>query len=104
LSSVVPGSAGAETVTLTNTGGLPLEISRIGLSGEGDGAPLTDAEFEITSGGQALTLAPSATHEVEVTLTRGAEDTNLRIGSIIIVSNAATSPDRVYITSTPPRN
>ena len=104
LSNVAPGSSGAETVTLTNTGGLPLEISRIGLSGEGDGDPLTDAEFSITSGGETLTLAPSATHEVEVTLTRGAEDTNLRIGSIIIVSNAATSPDRVYITSTPPRN
>ncbi len=104
LSTVAPGTSGASTVTLTNTGGLPLEISRIALAVEADGPPVTDAEFSLSQGGQAVTLAPSATHDVEITLTRDAEDNNLRVGSLIIESNAATSPDRIYITSTPPRN
>lgn len=96
---------GSETVTITlsNPGGQPLEVRRIAMSGEAD-APLTpsDPEFTITRGGMPLTLAPAATHEVMVRFTRGAEDNNLHLGTLVIESDAATSPDVVRLTSRPP--
>ena len=104
LSTVAAGGTGTATVTLTNSGGLPLEIGRIGLSTEADGPPVTDAEFSLSRGAQPVTLMAGASHEVEISLTRGAEDNNLRVGSLIIESNARTSPDRIYISSVPPRD
>lgn len=91
------------TITLTNTGGADLDIARIALSEDGDPAPPTDPEFAIVAGGGATTIAPNATHEVRLSLTRGPEDRILHVGALVIESNAASSPDVVSFTSNPPR-
>lgn len=103
LDQVAAGASETVTITLSNPGGLPLEITRIAMSTDDD-APITpsDPEFTITRGGMAVTLMAGATHEVDVQFTRGADDRNLHLGSLVIESGAATSPDIVRLTSRPP--
>lgn len=103
LSGVDFGASGAVTVTLSNPGGQPLEVQRIEMTTEAD-APLvpSDPEFAVTSGGGAVTIPPEGMHTVEVTFSRGADDRNMHIGTLIVESDAATSPDVVRFTSRPP--
>ncbi|MCB9554204.1 MAG: choice-of-anchor D domain-containing protein [Myxococcales bacterium] len=103
LDAVARGASETVTITLSNPGGLPLAVSRIALTTEAD-APLTpsDPEFTLTGGGAALTLEPGESHEVMVRFTRGADDNNLHLGTLVIESDAATSPDVVRLTSRPP--
>lgn len=100
---VALGAMGTATITLSNPGGQPLEITRIGMSTDDD-APImaSDAEFTVTRGGMPLTLMPEATHEVEVQFTRGAEDRNLHLGWLVIESPALSDPATVAMTSQPP--
>jgi hypothetical protein len=103
FSTVAAGESSTSDVTLTNPGGQPLEISRIGMSTDMDeGLIPSDMEFSVTAGGGAITLAAGASHTVTVGFTRGAEDRNRRVGALVIESNASTGRDVVYITSNPP--
>ncbi|MCB9529395.1 MAG: choice-of-anchor D domain-containing protein [Myxococcales bacterium] len=103
LDEVARGGTEATTITLSNPGGQPLEVTRIAMTGEGD-APLTpsDPEFTIIRGGMPVTLPPGGMHTVEVSFTRGDDDNNLHLGILVIESGAATSPDVVRFTSRPP--
>lgn len=103
LNDVSLGETREFEITLTNAGGAPLDISRIGLSGDGDPAVPTDPEFAIIAGGDAMMLAPGADHVVRLSLTRGADDTLVHVGALVIESNAASSPDVISFTSNPPR-
>ncbi|MCA9538119.1 MAG: choice-of-anchor D domain-containing protein [Myxococcales bacterium] len=104
MSDVAFGDSRTETIRLHNPGGLPLQVDRIAMTGADDaGYVESDPQFEVTGGGGMTTIAPDATHEVQVRFTRAADDRNLRVGSLIIVSGADTSPDVVNFTSRPPR-
>lgn len=104
LDDVAFGETRTVDLTLTNTGGADLEVSRIALSEDGDPAVPTDPEFSLTAGGGATTIAPNASHTVTVSFTRGAEDNIVHVGALVIESNAASSPDVVSFTSNPPRD
>jgi hypothetical protein len=100
LSATEPGASSTQTLTLTNTGGAPLSISAIRLSTADDAAlagMATDPEFKITTGGGATTLAPAATHDVTVELTRTPADISQHFGAIIIESDAEGSPHVVTL-------
>lgn len=105
LSDVALGASETVDITLTNNGGQDLNITRIALTDDSDaaaGLPASDPEFELVSGGMAVTLAAGETHTVQVKLTRGDERIVL-IAALVIESNAASSPDVVFFTSNPPR-
>jgi hypothetical protein len=77
-----------------------LSISAIRLSTADDAAlagMATDPEFKITTGGGATTLAPAATHDVTVELTRTPADISQHFGAIIIESDAEGSPHVVTL-------
>lgn len=97
------GEMSTATITLSNPGGQPLEISRIAMSTDDD-APImaSDAEFTITRGGMPVTLMPEASHEVVVQFARGADDRNLHLGWLVIESPALADPATVAMTSAPP--
>jgi hypothetical protein len=99
LTDTEAGGTGEATLTLTNSGGSPVQITRIALSTEADAAAgmASDPEFKIKSGGSAVTLAPGDTHEVVVELTRSAADLSQHFGAIVIESNAEGSPHIVTI-------
>lgn len=103
LDDVMLGETREFEITLTNTGGAALDISRIGLSGDGDPAVPTDPEFMLIAGGDALMLAPAASHTVRLSLARAADDMIVHVGALVIESNAASSPDVISFTSNPPR-
>ncbi len=102
MDRVAAGASEDATITLSNPGGLPLEISRIGMT-TGDDAPLlaSDPEFTVTGGGGSTTLDPGGEHTVTVRFARGADDNNLHIGTLIVESDSPTSPDVVRFTSRP---
>ncbi len=99
---VALGAQNTQIIELSNPGGRALNISAIRMSGEGDPLP-SDAQFTITSGGGAVTLAPNETHQVSVQFARAADDQNRRIGQVIVESDAETSPDVINLVSNPPR-
>ncbi len=79
--------SGAKTVTLTNTGGAPLSITKIAPSG--DFAETNTCGTSIVSGGNCTinaTFTPTAT--------------GTRTGSLSITDNAAASPQSVSLTGT----
>lgn len=102
MNEVAGGASGTQTITLTNTGAQPLEITRLSLSDDDDApVPASDAEFAITAGGGPITVAPGGTHEVTVTLSRPADDRRALFAALVIESNAPPSPTTVYFTSSP---
>lgn len=103
MSSVAPGSTGEETITISNVGDAPVEITRIAFSGPGDeGVMASDPEFRVKSGGGATTLAPGRDHDVVVEFVRPADDRVAHFGALIIESSAISSPDIVYFTADAP--
>ncbi len=102
LNDVAFGSTGSQVITLSNPGAQPLTISRLSLSTAEDAVPASDAEFTLTRGAGPTTIEAGASHEVEVQLSRGAEDRNARFAALIIESNATPNTTSVYITSSPP--
>lgn len=102
MSRVAAGGSEEATITLSNPGGIALDVQRIGLTTEAD-APLfpSDPEFEIVGGGGMTTIEPGGEHQVTVRFTRGAEDRNLHLGTLVIESDSPTSPDVVRFTSSP---
>lgn len=102
LDDVARGETRTVDLTLTNSGGADLEISRISMSEDGDPAVPSDPEFSITAGGGATTIAPGANHTVTVSFTRGEADSLVHVAAVVIESNAASSPDVVSFTSNPP--
>lgn len=105
MNRVAAGASEDATITLSNPGGLPLEVTRIGMTTDDD-APLipSDPEYSVTAGGGMTTIAAGGEHAVTVRFTRGADDNNLHIGSLIIESDSPTSPDVVRFTSRPVGN
>ncbi len=102
MNRVAAGASEDATITLSNPGGLPLTVQRIALTTDDD-APLlaSDPEFSITAGGGMTTIEPGAEHAVTVRFSRGADDGNLHIGTLIVESDSPTSPDVVRFTSRP---
>jgi hypothetical protein len=100
-------AGGAETtlpVSITNPGGLPLNISRIALSTEADtGFYPSDPQFRVAAGGAPTMVAPGGNHEVTVTFTRAAGDVNRYLGVLLVESDADTSPDVVNLVANPPQ-
>lgn len=106
MSDVALGATKTQDITLTNTGGADLAITRIALSDDGDagaGLPASDPEFELVSGGGAVTLGTGESHVVQVKLTRDAEQRIVLIAALVVESNAVSSPDVVFFTSNPPQ-
>jgi hypothetical protein len=95
MTAVAPGASDTGTVTITNGGDAPLNITAIRLSADGDAEGASDPEFTLTDGGGAVTLAPEDTHDVTVTFARPADDRSAHLASLIIESNAPSSPDVV---------
>lgn len=79
MNQVAGGDSQDATITLSNPGGQPLTVQRIGMT----------------------TIDPDGEHEVTVRFTRGVDDRNLHIGTLVIESDAPTSPDVVRFTSRP---
>jgi len=83
-------TAAAQTVTLTNNGGLPLAIQSIGVTGD----------FLIVAGsnncGASLAAGAACTAQVEFAPTVA----GLRSGSLMVVDNAAGSPQILQVTGT----
>ena len=102
----VPGEQKRQLITLTNTGGQPLTITRVGMTTDDDPTELmvSDAEFSVASGGvdSAMELGPQESHEVEVVFDRPAGDTVSHLGILAIESNAGSSPDAVFFTVSAP--
>ena len=82
----VPGAA--QTVTVTNTGSSALTISAITVSGD----------YSQSSNGCTTSLAVNATCQISVTFTPTA--VGVRSGSLILTSNAASSPQTVTLSGT----
>jgi hypothetical protein len=82
----VSSTSAAQTVTLTNTGVLPVQIGNIGVSG--DFAETNDCGGTLSSG----------TCQVNVTFTPTANGN--RTGTLIIVDNAPDSPQAVALSGT----
>ena len=102
FNDVAGGEAGSRTLTLTNPGAQPLEVSRIGLSTSDDGLEITtDPEFAVTAGGGAVTIAAGESHTVEITLSRGADDRRALAGILVVDSNADPARSMVFLSSSP---
>lgn len=99
LTDTPAGETGEATLTLTNSGGAPVSITRIELSTEADEAAgmASDPEFKIAEGGGAVTLPPGESHEVLVQLTRSPADMAQHFGAIVIESDAEGSPHIVTL-------
>ncbi len=80
-------SSAAQTVTLTNNGGLPLSISGVSVTGD----------FAIAAGGNSCgsTLAPNAACTVQVVFTPTAG--GARAGSLVVTDNAPASPQSLQL-------
>lgn len=102
LNDVAGGESRDVTVTLSNSGGLPLDVQRIAMTTDAD-APLlpSDPEFEVISGGGATTIAPGDEHAVVVRFARPEGDRNEHIGFLAIDSDASDTTDVVTFTSRP---
>ncbi len=105
----VPGGESRnQTITLTNVGSQPLTLTRVGLSTADDvaaGIAPSDPEFSVASGGvsSATELAPGDSHEVTVDFDRPADDMVSHLATLVVESDAASSPDQVIFTvGTPP--
>jgi hypothetical protein len=101
MNEVASGSSATQTVVISNPGAQVLEISDIAFSGPDGELPASDSEFNITSGGGAVNVAPGGEHTVTVELTRPADDRRALFGLLLIESNAPPSPATVYFTSSP---
>jgi hypothetical protein len=80
----------AQTVTLTNNGGLPLTI----------GSVVVNGDFAITTGGNGCgaTLAPASACAIQVVFVPTAGGT--RTGSLTVTDNAANSPHAMALSGT----
>ncbi len=104
---VANGESRTGTITLTNVGGQMLTIRRASLSNPDDvgaGIQPSDLEFSIDAGAIAspTEIAPGATHEIVVRFDRPPEDTVAHLGTLVIESDAPSSPDQVIFTVTAP--
>ncbi len=83
-------TSSAQTVTLTNNGGLPLSIQSIALAGD----------FAVSAGGNTCggTLSPGSACTLQVVFTPTAG--GLRSGTLTVNSNAAGSPHTLTLTGT----
>ena len=81
-------TAAAQTVTLTNNGGMPLLIQSLGVTGD----------FAIVAGSNTCgsTLAVGAQCSAQIVFTPTAAGT--RVGSITVVDNAGSSPQSLQLT------
>ena len=99
LTDTPAGETGEATLTISNSGGSPVNISRIGLSTEADAAAglATDPEFKLESGGGPVNLAPGDTHDVVISLTRSPMDLSVHYGAVVVESNVDGSPHIVTL-------
>jgi hypothetical protein len=83
-------SSAAQTVTLTNNGGVPLAVSGIATSGD----------FALLAGSNTCgaSLAPAAVCTVQIVFTPSAS--GARTGSVTFTDNAANSPQTLALTGT----
>jgi hypothetical protein len=81
-----------QTVTLTNTGNVPLAISAVGLAGA------NPSDFSITASTCGTSVAVGANCNLSVSFTPGA--TGTRTAALQILSNAPSSPDQVQLSGT----
>ncbi len=96
LSDVAPGASETVELTLSNEGDGPLNVTAIRFTGEQDAPePVSDPEFTVSGGGEPTVIAPGEAHTVEVTFSRGADDRNAHLGTLVVESDAPTSPDLV---------
>jgi len=93
------GSSRTESVTVTNTGNAPLNVTGSDIAG-------TDSiSFTIADGDDGFTLAPGASHTISITFTpataggRNGESAT-KSARLSITSNAPTSPNEVPLTGT----
>lgn len=100
---VAGGESRDQVVTLTNVGGQTLALRRASLSTADDvaaGIAPSDPEFSVSSGevGSVMELAPGDSHEVTVRFDRPAGDMNSHLATLVVESDAASSPDQVLFT------
>src|SRR3989442_8284503 len=89
-------SSAAQTVTLTNSGGAPLNLTSITITG----AQAADFDFAArnTSPTRASSVAPGASCTISISFTPAA--TGARAATVNITDDAADSPQSVPLTGT----
>ena len=87
--AILVGSNLDQVLTVTNSGNADLTIRRVDLLGA------AAADFAILSGGAAGTLAPAASRNM--TLRFSPATTGGKIASLVITSDAASSPDTIAL-------
>lgn len=100
---IANGTSRDQAITLTNVGGQPLTITRASLSTAEDvdaGIVPSDPEFSVLSGAidSATEIGPGDSHDVVVQFARPADDMSSHVGTLVIESDAASSPDQVLFT------
>jgi hypothetical protein len=83
-------SSAAQTITLTNNGGVTLTLASVAATGD----------FSLLSGGNTCggSLAPAAVCTVQVVFTPGA--TGIRTGTVTFTDNASSSPQTMALSGT----
>jgi len=90
--AVALGANSTQTVTLTNSGTADLAIIFSQISGAQAG------DFSITAGGAAGSLAPNASRNIALRF--APQTTGARNAALVIISDAASSPDTVLLSGT----
>ena len=90
--AVAVGANANQTITLTNSGTANLAISFVDVVGA------NVASFSILSGGAAGTLAPNASRDITLRFTP--QTAGIKNAALVIISDAASSPDTVLLNGT----